>query len=87
MDQFLRRSASLTETQVQLLALVSSGYSLADAGRKMHFSRSHAYNEIQQVKAELGVASITALAMRAHALGFLSHPTGADMAVVATLVT
>jgi hypothetical protein len=47
----------------------------------MHFSRSHACNEIQRVKAELGVASIPALVMRAHAMGLLSHPTGSDMDV------
>jgi DNA-binding CsgD family transcriptional regulator len=82
MDQLLRRPVELTQTQLKLLALVSSGYSLADAGRSMHFSRSHAYNEIQRVKSELGVVSLPALCMRAHALGLLSHPTGADMSVV-----
>lgn len=71
----------LTPTQLDLLAGAASGESLTQVAVRIHVSPSHAYNEMQRVKRVLRAKTIPACVMRAHALGLLSHPTGAELAV------
>ena len=66
----------LTDRQLELLALNASGYRTKDAARKLHVAEQTAYNAIASAKQKLGVATVSACVMRAHAAGLLSHPTG-----------
>jgi len=47
----------------------------------MLISRSNAYNTIQEIKNNLEGNNIATCVIRAHALGYLSHPTGIDQGV------
>lgn len=72
----------LTDFQVQLLARAGSGETLREAANEMHFSYGTAYNHMRVIKKRLGARTLSACVMRAYAMGYLSHPTGADYSVV-----
>lgn len=49
---------------------------------EMRVSYSNVANSMQEVKGRLNATTLASCVMRAHALGLLSHPTGADHSVV-----
>ncbi len=76
MGRSLRDSEVLSELQVSLLAHLASGLTVWEAANEVHISPQWAYESIRYAKRKLGAPTIPACVMRAHRLGFLSHPTG-----------
>ena len=73
----------LTALEVKVLALSASGLNYREIAQALYMSYSAVCDRAYSVKQKLGVDTLTAAAMRAHALGYLSHPTGPDLTVVA----
>ncbi len=71
----------LTEVQVEILARHASGKPLKRVAEEVFCSYSSVANHIHSAKQKLQTKTLAATVMRAHQLGYLSHPTGVDGAV------
>jgi DNA-binding NarL/FixJ family response regulator len=72
----------LNDKQIDILARHASGRSIKRVALDLHYSPGYVNNVVQQIKSALHVRTLAACVMRAHALGYLSHPTGPDGTVV-----
>jgi DNA-binding NarL/FixJ family response regulator len=76
-------ATSLTPQMVSFLAAHASGRTLTAVAMEMHYSYSNVRNTLDEAKSRLGCNTLAAAVMRAHALGYLTHPTGAEQRVFA----
>lgn len=73
-----RNRPLLTKTMVKVLARHASGLTLKEVAEEQYVTYSAVTNIIYDAKDRLEADTIAALVMKAHALGYLSHPTGAE---------
>jgi len=73
-----RKKPLITPTQLKILARHASGLSLKEVASECFISYSAVTNYMYDIRFRLGVGSNAAAVMRAHDLGYLTHPTGAD---------
>ncbi len=77
------KQVQLNALQTELLAHVASGSTLYEAADRENVSFSWAHKNVRTAKRILGAANLASCVMRAHAIGILSHPTGAHHQVFA----
>lgn len=76
-----RTKPILTPTMVKILARHASGLKLTEVADEIYISYSAITNAMLEARRRTGSGTIAGLVMRAHDLGFLSHPTGPDQQV------
>lgn len=76
-----REKPFLTKTMLRILSLNASGLSLTDIAAKIFVSYSAVTNTMYEARERTGTKTISELVMKAHSLGYLSHPTGPDQVV------
>lgn len=76
-----RKKPLLTPTMLKILARHASGLKLTEVAEEIFISYSAVTNAMLDARRRVGVGTIPALVMQAHALGYLSHPTGPDRQV------
>lgn len=77
----MRNKPMFTPRMLSILARHASGLSLKDVAREIYVSYSAVTNTMYEARKRVGVDSNSALVIRAHSLGLLSHPTGPDQQV------
>ena len=76
-----RTDVSLSPMALEILALHASGYRLKEISKKVYLSYPRVTGIAGEAKRELGVKTLAGAVIRAHDLGLLSHPTGAESRV------
>lgn len=76
------RIGHLSPLMQNILALNASDMRNGQIAERLHISYSTVINTLAESRDRLGVVTIGAAIMRAHAMGYLSHPTGADAGVI-----
>lgn len=71
----------LTKAMLKILAMHASGHSLKDVARRIFVSYSAVTNTMYEARKRTETKTIAELVMKAHSLGYLSHPTGPDRQV------
>lgn len=79
-----KKKPLLTQTMLKILARHASGLSLKEVAREIYVSYSAVTNTMYEARKRTGTKTIAELVMKAHSLGYLSHPTGYDPRVVIT---
>lgn len=77
----------LTKTMLKILARHASGLTLKEVASEQYISYSAVTNAMYDARQRMEVGSLAGLVMRAHALGYLSHPTGTEQRVFPTQPT
>lgn len=80
----LRERPILTPVMQRLLAAMANGRQLKEVAAESFISYSTATNTIHEAKKRLKARHIPQAVIRAHGLGYLSHPTGPDLTVFPT---
>lgn len=78
----MRNKPLLTKAMLRILALHASGLSLKDVAKKIYVSYSAVTNTMYDARKRTETKTIAELVMKAHSLGYLSHPTGQNGTVV-----
>ena len=68
----------LTKTMLKILARHASGLTLKQVAAEIYVSYSAVTNAVYEARKRTGTETIAELVMKAHSLGYLSHPTGPD---------
>lgn len=79
-----RTNSILSPLMQRLLAGVANGKQLKEMAAEQFVSYSTATNTVHEAKKRLNARHLAHAVTRAHGLGYLSHPTGPDLLVVAT---
>ena len=66
---------------VEILAQHASGYRLKEIAGRVYLSYPRVTGIAGEAKRELGVKTLAGAVLRAHKLGYLSHPTGPELRV------
>ena len=69
---------------LEILAQHASGYRLKEIAGRVYLSYPRVTGIAGEAKRELGVQTLAGAVIRAHALGYLSHPTGPEGRVFPT---
>lgn len=85
MAKSVRNRPLLSPLMQRLLAGVANGKQLKTMASEQFVSYSTATNTVHEAKKRLKAKHLAHAVMVAHGLGYLSHPTGADMMVIPTL--
>jgi DNA-binding NarL/FixJ family response regulator len=72
----------LTKTMLKILSRHASGLNLKEVAKEIFVSYSAVTNTVYEAKQRTETKTIAELVMKAHSLGYLSHPTGPDATVV-----
>lgn len=73
----------LTPLMLKILSRHASGRELKDVATDIYVSYSCVTNNVYKAKKRTNTHTLAELVMLAHSLGYLSHPTGPDLTVVA----
>lgn len=76
-----REKPLLTKTMLKILALHASGLSLKKIAKNIYVSYSAVTNTMYEARKRTDTHTIAELVMKAHSLGYLSHPTGPDQSI------
>ena len=76
MEYFHRKPPRLSHRQLELMAMVASNKSIAEAANESGITPSYAYALLTNAKEELLANNISTCIIRAHALGMLTDPNG-----------
>lgn len=86
MGRYVRENRPLLSPLMQrLLAGVANGKQLKEMAGEQFVSYSTATNTIHEAKKRLKARHLAHAVVKAHGLGYLSHPTGLDFLVIPTL--
>jgi DNA-binding NarL/FixJ family response regulator len=72
----------LTKRMLEILAMHASGLTLKEVARKIFVSYSAVTNSVYDARKRTDTDTIAELVMKAHSLGYLSHPTGSPAQVL-----
>jgi DNA-binding NarL/FixJ family response regulator len=72
----------LTAGMTKILALHASGLTLKEIAQKIFVSYSAVTNTMYDARSRVNADTTAELIMKAHDLGYLSHPTGPDGRVI-----
>lgn len=81
MAGLVRERPLLSPLMQRLLAGVANGKQLKEMALEQFVSYSTATNTVHEAKKRLRARHLAHAVMRAHGMGYLSHPTGSDMTV------
>lgn len=72
----------LTKTMLKILARHASGLSLKEVAKEIFVSYSAVTNTMYEARKRTDTKTIAELVMKAHHLGYLSHPTGGQVVIL-----
>lgn len=76
-----RNKPLLTKTMLKILAHHASGLNFKEVAAKIFVSYSAVTNTMYEARQRTETKTIGELIMKAHAMGYLSHPTGPNSEV------
>ncbi len=85
MAPIVRERPLLSPLMGRLLAGVANGKQLKEMASEQFVSYSTATNTVHEAKKRLKARHLAHAVIRAHGMGYLSHPTGPDLTVVPLL--
>lgn len=81
MARLFQDTTKLTPLMVNLLAGHGNGKQLKEMAKEEYVSYSTATNTIYEAKKRLNAKNLAQCIVKAQGLGFLSHPTGAELMI------